>query len=166
MRRIRFSLRALLVVTALFSVYLAWRVRDTEARASAAIHEAGGKTYYGHQQPWMGSTKFISFAMLPDYEYYSQHDVICTGTPTPPRLTLTEVLFGDTKERRISAVSLPLDSITPQLENFLLTLPELRILMIEMPAMMAHRDSPEAKRLEELQVRFGAKVWPTVNLGM
>ncbi|TWT93489.1 hypothetical protein [Neorhodopirellula pilleata] len=166
MRRIRFGLKTLLVLIALLAVYLAWRTHDPEARALSAIKEAGGKTYYGYQQPWMGSTKSISVGQLPGYEYYSQHDISCVGTQTQPKLTLAEILFGKTKERRATAVELPIGKITPELETALHSLTELQSLVIEMPAMMASSESVEVERLGELQDEFGDKVWPTVKLGL
>lgn len=166
MRRLRFGLKSLFILTALVAVYLGWRLRDPEAQALSVIHQAGGKTYFGYQHPWMGSTKFISFAMLPDYEYYSQHDLTCLGPSTQPELSLVEILFGESKERRVNTVALRLDQVTPQMEKSLLSLTELRYLVIEMPAQMSNKDSPEAKRLRELQAKFEGKVWPTVNLGM
>jgi len=166
MRRMRFSLKTFFVVIALLAVYLTWRIRAPEALAIFAIHEAGGKTYYGYQQPWMGSTKFISMAMLPGVEYFSQHDLTCTGAQTQPELSLVEIFFGERKERRVNAVAMPIGQVTPQLEQLLHSLKELRYLVLEMPAMMTNDGSPEAQRLRELKAEFGDRVWSTVNLGM
>lgn len=166
MRRIRFSLRTLLAAMTLLAVYLAWRMHEPEEGAISDIREAGGRVYYGYQQPWMGSTKFISVGMLPGYQYYSQHDVTCTGSPTQPELTLAEILFGKSKEHRANAVALPIDRFTPQMERTLLSLTELKYVIIEMPAMMASVESPDVKRLAELEAKFGNRIWPTVNLGM
>lgn len=166
MRVIRFSLKTFFVVIALLAVYLTWRIRDPEARAILAIHEASGETYYGYQQPWMGSTKLISMAMLPGYEYYSQHDLTCTGVQTAPELSLAEIFFGEGKERRVNAVVVPIGQVTPQLEQLLQSLKELRYLVLVMPASMTNEGSAEAQRLRELKAEFGDRVWPTVNLGM
>jgi hypothetical protein len=166
LRRVRFGLKTLLVLIALFAVYLAWRIHDPEAQAITAIHKAGGNTYYGYQQPWMGSTKSISVGQLPDQVYFSQMDVVCSGTQTPPEPALAEFLLGVTAERRVTAVELPIRQVTPKLEKELQSLPELKYLVIEMPAMVASADSADVKRLRELQEQFGDKVWPTVRLGL
>jgi hypothetical protein len=162
----RFGLKTLLVLIALFAVYLAWRIHDPEAQAISAIHEAGGKTYYGYQQPWMGSSTGISVGQLPGYVYFSQNDIVCNGTQTPPKPTLAEFLFGVTKERRVTAVELPIGQVTTELGKELQSLGELRLLMIEMPAMVASADSADVKRLSELEEQFGDMVWSTVKLGL
>lgn len=166
MRRMHFSLRTLFVVIALLAVYLTWRMRDPEARTLSAIQKAGGKAHFGYQQPWMGSTKFISIAMLPGYDYYSQHDLTCTGAQSPPELSLVEILLGNSSVRRINAVTIPIGEVTPQMEKMLRSLTQLRYLVLEMPKMMTNAESSEALRLRELKTAFGDKVWPTVNLGM
>ena len=84
LRRMRFELKSLFGLIALFAVYLAWRVHDPEAQAVSAIHQAGGKTYYGYQEQWMGSSGGISVGQLPDCVYFSQNDIVCSGTQTPP----------------------------------------------------------------------------------
>jgi hypothetical protein len=162
----RFGLKTLLVFIALSAVYLAWRMHDPEALVVSAIHKAGGTVYCGYQQPVMGSTKFISVAQLPGFVYYSQHDVACFGTQAQPELTLSEILFGKSKGRRITAIELPIGQITPELETALHSLTELQYVVIEMPSMMANAESVEVKRLYELRNEFGDKIWPTVNLGM
>ena len=161
----RFGLKTLLALIALFAVYLAWRIHDPEAQAISAIHKAGGKTYYGYQQPWMGSSTAISVGQLPGSVYFSQNDIVCTGTQTPPKPTLAEFLLGITKERRVTAVELPIGHVTPELEKELQSLRELRLLMIEMPAMVVSADSADVKRLSELKEQFGDKVWSTFRLG-
>jgi hypothetical protein len=166
LRRVRFGLKTLLVLIAVFAVYLAWRIHDPEAQAISAIHKAGGKTYYGYQEPWMGSFKATSVGQLPDHVYFSQMDIVCSGTQTPPKPTLAEFLLGAATERRVTAVELPIGQVTPELEEELQSLPELRILVIEMPAMVASADSADVKRLGELKEQFGDKVWPTVGLGL
>ena len=166
MRRMRFGLKTLLVFIALFAVYLAWRMYDSEARVVSAIGEAGGKVYYGYQQPVMGSTEFISVAQPPGFVYYSQHDVACFGTQIQPKLSFTEILFGKSKTHRIAAVELSIGRITPELETVLHSLTELQYVVIEMPSMMANTESAEVKRLCELRGEFGDKIWPTVKLGM
>jgi hypothetical protein len=165
-RRVRFGLRTFFVVIALFAVYLAWRMHDPEAQARSAIHQAGGKTYCGYQQPWMGASTALSVAQLPDQVYFSQMDIVCTGPPTPPELTLVEFLLGGAAERRVRAVELAIGQVNPELEQELQSLPELRLLMIEMPAMVASADSADVKRLRELQEQFGSKVWSTFRLGL
>ena len=165
-RQMHFRLKTIFVVIALLAVYLSWRMRDPEARTLSAIHEAGGKVHCGYQQPWMGSTKFISFHMLPGYEYYSQHDLTCLGAQTPPELSLVEILLGNSNVRRINAVTIPIGEVTPQMEKMLVSLAELRYLVLEMPAKFTSDESPEALRLRELRATFGGRVWPTVNLGM
>ena len=166
LRRMRFGLKSLFVLIALFAVYLAWRVHDPEAQAVSAIHQAGGKTYYGYQEPWMGSSTGISVGQLPDCVYFSQNDIVCSGTQTPPKPTLAEFLLGVTTERRVTAVELPIGQITPELEKELQSLLELKLLVIEMPAMVASADSADVKRLGELKEQFGDKVWSTVRLGL
>ena len=166
LRRVRFGLKTLIVLIALFAVYLAWRVHDPEAHAISAIHKAGGKTYYGYQEPWIGSSTAISVGQLPGFVYFSQIDIACSGTQTPPKPTLAELLLGVTTEGRVTAVELPIGQITPELEEELQSLRELRLLVIEMPAMVASADSADVKRLGELKQQFGDKVWPTFRLGL
>ena len=166
LRRTRFGLRTLLILLALFAIYLGWRVRDPEAQAISAIHKAGGKTYYGYQQPWIGSSTAISVAQLPGSVYFSQNDIVCTGTQTPPEATLAEFLLGVAKERRVTAVELPIGQATAQLQKELQSLRELQILVVEMPTMAASADSADVIRLGELKEQFGDKVWSTVRLGL
>ena len=166
MRRMRVGLKTVLVLIAVFGVYLAWRIHDPEQKTLSAIHEAGGKAYYGYQQPCMGSSKAISVAQLPGFVYYSQHDVACVGQSIRPKLTLSEVLFGNGKQHRITAVELPIGQLTPELETRLHSLADLQFVVVEMPAMMANSECVEVKRLDELEEKFGDRVWPTVKLGL
>ena len=98
--------------------------------------------------------------------YFSQIEIACSGTQTPPKPTLAELLLGVTTEGRVTAVELPIGQITPELEEELQSLRELRLLVIEMPAMVASADSADVKRLGELKQQFGDKVWPTFRLGL
>jgi hypothetical protein len=163
---VRFGLKTLLVLIALFAVYLAWRIHDPEAQAISAIHKVGGRTYYGYQEPWIGSSTAISVGQLPGNVYFSQIDIACAGTQTPPKPALAEFLLGVRTERRVAAVELPIGQVTPKLEKELQSLPELKYLVIEMPAMVASADSADVIRLGELKEQFGDKVWPTVRLGL
>ena len=161
--RPQFSLRAALVAMTLVAVYLGWRFQTSrEARTAAAIQAAGGRVYFSYQEPSLSFT-YISVAMLPEFTYFGQVDVPVNGAIRPPPPTLLEHLTGWDDDTTIHTVELPLAALTPEVAAQLKSLRHLQRIVLNMPAGMMWRTSPEAQQLETLQVEFENKIFPACN---
>ncbi len=158
---LRFSLRAILLVVAAMACFLGWRLWDFESSAVAAIERAGGTVYYHYQNPSI-SNVLISVAMLPDFEYLDIVQVTASPKAEPPLPTLRELLEGTYTAKHVATVDIPLDKLTPEMVAEVRSLPDLRVVVVRVTGgVMLRRDSPEAKRLEELRESFQGKLHAT-----
>ncbi len=112
-------------MAALVAVFLAWRLRNPESTIVAAINNAGGKAVLGYkvdyceERPWNAKIAYRSQA--------------------EPKRTLVEFFFGDCDKRRVQAIELPVNSITPELAEKLKALSRLNCLIIKMPTKPSER---------------------------
>lgn len=157
---LRFWLRTVLILITVIACYSAWRFRIPDERPVVEhIRQVGGQVFYQYQTP-MPSMPATNFAAGPRDFVFASVDITVDELAEVDTPTLYEAIMGRDEAKRVAAVRMNWDQLTPEMVAQLKTLRKLSIVVVDMPNMVLNMDSDDGKRLQAVQNEMPNKVFP------